>query len=274
MRIPAFIAGFILTFLVLCGVTATLAYVTAPSQYHVLIVGSDQRGSERARSDVLFLVSLPKDSSQQPYMLSIPRDTKIEHDEYGLQKITHFYALGERLDDGKELGNIDLTASVVEELLGTHVDASLEVTFNSFQDILTTLGGAVIDGKTIDADAALAIVRDRFTEGRSDFSRQADEREIFRSTLTKMKDISNAKKILNLAKTSSDIRIRYDRSQLIRFLIGAGISRKGHIELGEIEEAELPGSGGRMYTPDFGKELYYWIPDTAAIETLREEHFQ
>jgi hypothetical protein len=57
-------------------------------------------------------------------------------------------------------------------------------------------------------------------------------------------------------------------------MIGAGISRHGRVEIGEIEEAELPGSGGRIYTPDFGKELYYWIPDTTAIETLSNEHFQ
>ena len=260
MRIPAFVAGFVLTLGTLISVTAFVAYVTAPSQYHVLIVGSDQRGSERARSDVLFLVSIPKDGSQKPYILSIPRDTKIEHDTYGLQKITHFYALGERPDDGKELGNIALTTEVVEGLLDTHIDATFEVTFTSFEDILTAVGGAVIDGKTVAAADALAIVRDRFTDGRSDFSRQADERQIFRSMLTQVKDIRNLKTIISLTKTSPDVRLQYKRLPLIRFLIGAAMSRHGRVEIGEMEEGELPGSGGRIYTPDFERNCTIGCP--------------
>lgn len=274
MKKLAFFAGFFVTLLCLGVLTVFGLYVTAPAQYHFLIVGSDQRGSERARSDVLFLVSIPKDGSQQPYMLSIPRDTKIEHDEYGLQKITHFYALGDRPDDGKELGSIDLTTEVVENLLNTHVDGSFEVTFTSFEQILTALGGAVINGTTVGAEDALKIVRDRFTDGRSDFNRQADERQVFRSLLTKVKDLDKAKAVVDLAKSSSDVRLRYDRFQLIRFLLGAGISRHGKIEIGAVVEAELPGSGGRIYTPAFGKELYYWIPDAAAIKKITEEHFQ
>jgi anionic cell wall polymer biosynthesis LytR-Cps2A-Psr (LCP) family protein len=273
MKSTAFFAGFFLTLFVLVFGTVCFLTVTAPSQYHVLIVGSDQRGTERARSDVLFLVSIPKDGDKKPYVLTIPRDTKIEHDEWGLQKITHFYALGDRPEDGKELGNIDLTESVVEELLDTKIDASFEVTFTSFQEILTELGGGVIDGETVNAEEALALVRDRFTGDRSDFDRQADAREIFRSMLTKVKDPSQLRKVISLANVSPDVRLRYDRSQLVRFLIGAGVSRRGKVEIGEMEEGALPGSGGRIYTPDFGKELYYWIPDEAALQTLHEEHF-
>lgn len=265
--------------------------MTAPSHYTVLFVGSDQRGTERARSDVMFVVSVPKSADQQPYFLSIPRDTKVEHEEWGLEKMTHFYALGDRQDDGKLLGNIDLTTSAVEDLLDVRIDATVEVTFNSFAEIVDLLGGAVVsagsntgetfDGvntgalraQTLTGQEALVVVRDRFTGGRSDFDRQADARQILRSLITKVKNPSVVRQMMKYFDESDQARIDFSSAKLIRFLVGAGVSRKGNITIGEMEEGSVPGVGGRLYTPDFGKELYYWIPDREALQEVVKEHF-
>lgn len=273
LRFTSFLFGFVLTLVVLVGGTVLFIASTAPKTYNVLFVGSDQRGTERARSDILFLVAFPKNANALPYFLSIPRDTKIEHKEFGLQKITHFYALGDRPDDGKQLGNIDLTTEVVEALLDVDVDATVEVTFGSFESIIDELGGAVVDGAVLSGKDALAIVRDRFTGERTDFDRQADARKILRSLLTKVKEPLRARNILATMQKDSQSRVQYDRFRLVRFLIGAGVSRRGHITLGEMEEASLPGHGDRIYTPDFGKDLYYWVLDEEATRRLVEEHF-
>ncbi len=273
LRFTSFLFGFVLTLVILVGGTVLFIGSTAPKTYNVLFVGSDQRGTERARSDVLFIVAFPKSATALPYFLSIPRDTKIEHEEYGLQKITHFYALGDRPDDGKQLGNIALTTSVVEDLLDVTVDATVEVTFSSFESIIDNLGGAIVDGAAVSGKDALAIVRDRFTGERSDFDRQSDAREIVRSLLTKIKEPLRARNMLATMQDDSQARVQYSRTRLIRFLIGAGVSRRGHITLGEMEEASLPGHGDRVYTPDFGKELYYWVLDEEATQRLVEEHF-
>ncbi|MFH1425891.1 MAG: LCP family protein [Candidatus Kerfeldbacteria bacterium] len=273
-RILPFILGFIITSAVLIVVVLGFIVVTAPDHYNVLFVGSDQRGTERARSDVLFVVSVPKSSNKQPYFLTIPRDTYIEHEEWGMQKMTHFYALGERPDDEKALGNIELTRSVIEELLDIKVDATVEVTFQSFEEIINTLGGAVLEGQVVDGPAALAVVRDRFTGDRSDFDRQADAREILRSLVTKIKKPSTVKSLLAYFNDAEQARLDYGKTKLIYFLVGAGISRKGQVSIGEMEEEALPGYGDRIYTPDFGKELYYWIPDEEAIVEIMQQHFK
>ncbi len=273
MRKRAFILGFVLT---VVGTSLLLAFIfvaLAPDRYNVLFVGSDQRGTERARSDVMFIVSIPKSGNEQPFFLTIPRDTKVDDPEYGIQKMTHFYALGDRPDDGKELGSIDLTRGHIEDILDIKVDATVEVTFQSFEEIIDTLGGAALEGETVGGSDALAVVRDRFTGSRSDFDRQADAREILRSLLTKVKEPATAKSLLGYFEDSSQARLDYDKGKLLRFLIGTGISRRGNISIGEMTEDALPGYGDRIYTPDFGKELYYWVPDQEEIDILVEENF-
>lgn len=272
---------------------AVIAYVTAPQHYNVLVVGSDQRGTERARSDVLFVVSIPKSAKQQPFFLSIPRDTKVEHEEYGLQKINHMYIYGERPDDGKLLGNIDLTQHTVEELLDVKMDATIEVTFTSFAELIDLIGGTAVSdaggstgqtfngvdtgalrGEELSGEEALTVIRDRFTAGRSDFDRQSDQREIFRSLLTKIKNPDTIRAVLDYFETSDSARLEFNKTKLLHFLYGAGVSRKGNVSIGEMVEESVPGAGGRVYTPDFGKELYYWIPDEAALQVIVDEHLK
>jgi len=272
-KFNAFLFGFIATGIIIVVGGFIFFFVTSPKQYIVLVVGSDQRGTERARSDVLFVVSIPKDPQKKPFFLSIPRDTKVEDSEWGLQKITHFYALGERPDDGKMLGNIGLTTQAVEQLLDIHVDATVEVTFQSFQEIVNDLGGAIVNKKKVDGAEALAIVRDRFTSGRTDFSRQEDEREILRSLLTKVKSKEKVNTVMKYFDTSEQARIDYNKRKLVHFLFGAGIARRGKMTIGEMEEASLPGKGMKIYTPSFGKELYYWVLDEEATQKLVQEHF-
>ncbi|PIW36696.1 MAG: hypothetical protein COW24_03990 [Candidatus Kerfeldbacteria bacterium CG15_BIG_FIL_POST_REV_8_21_14_020_45_12] len=274
MRFLAFIIGLLLSWFVLAGALVVFLYVSAPDRYNVLVIGSDQRGTERARSDVLFVVSIPKKGKEKPYFLTIPRDTKIDHDEWGMQKITHFYALGDRSDDGKLLGNYTLTTSVVEDLLDIKVDATLEVTFGSFEEIIDSLGGATLNGKNVNGADALAVVRDRFTDGRSDFDRQADGREIFRSLLTKIKEPAKVKALQQFFADSNDARLTYSKTRLTHFLVGAGIARRGNVSIGEIEEGEVPGASARIYTPDFGKDLYYWVADEEELKLIVDEHFR
>jgi len=286
-----FIIGSIIGFIAIGFLTMFFFDVIAPSQYTVLFVGSDQRGTERARSDVMFIVTIPKKADAEPFFLSIPRDTKVEHEEWGLQKMTHFYVLGDRPDDGKLLGNIDLTRTAVEDLLDIKIDATIEVTFESFAEIVDVIGGASVSSRAstgqkfdgvdtaaltsgaLSGEEALVVIRDRFTGGRSDFDRQADAREILRSLITQVKDPAVIKEVLAYFKDSDQARLDFKQTKLIRFLIGAGVSRKGKVSIGEMSEDTIPGQGGRIYTPDFGKELYYWIPDEEALQELVQEHF-
>lgn len=257
------------TFLVL-----VFFYLTAPSNFNVLVIGSDQRGDERARSDVMFVVSIPKSGDKQPVFLSVPRDTKVEDKEHGLQKMTHFYAMGDRTDPNKKLGNRTLTQEKIEDLLDVKVDATLEVTFDSFQEIIDSVDGVSLEGKDATGSQALARIRDRFTEGRSDFDRQANEREVFRGILTKVKSPKKARALYDYFQSSDKANLEFDKVKLARFAFGAGIARRGDVSIGEMKELEIPGKGEKIYTPSFGKALYYWVVDEPELKKIVDENLK
>lgn len=249
-------------------------YLTAPSNFNALVIGSDQRGDERARSDVMFVVSIPKSGDKQPVFLSVPRDTKVDDKEYGLQKMTHFYAMGDRTDPNKKLGNRTLTQEKVEDLLDIKVDATLEVTFDSFQEIIDSVDGVSLEGKDATGSQALARIRDRFTEGRSDFDRQANEREVFRGILTKVKSPKKARALYDYFQSSDKANLEFDKVKLARFAFGAGIARRGDVGIGEMKELEIPGKGEKIYTPSFGKALYYWVVDEPELKKIVDENLK
>ena len=200
-------------------------------------------------------------------MFSIPRDTLVEDATWGRQKMTHFYALGDAPADGKSLGNVDLTRTQIETLTGLSIDASLEVTFDSFTGIVDQLGGATIEGQTVSGAQALAAVRDRFSGDRSDFDRQFDARQVVQSLASKLvTSPTTARQALATVAANPQARLRYQRSSALRFGLATWLGHRGHITLTGIEEGSVPGSGQMIYTPDFGTELYYWVPDTTALQ--------
>ncbi len=272
-RFLALSAGFSLGLLLCVTLTVAHVYWGAPSRYNILVIGSDQRGDERARSDVLFVVSIPKRAGQPVLFLSIPRDTLIQDSTYGMQKITHFYALGDRPDDGKLLGNVDLTKQAVEQLVNVHVDATVEVTFSSFQEIVNNLGGATLHGATVSGDEALGIVRDRFTAGRSDFSRQADEREVMQSLIAKINSPSQVRVLLHYFKNNQQARFHYSTLSGFRFGAATFLGHGGHLSLTSVDDQSIPGTGQTLYTPDFGQDLYYWVPDADAVRAIHDQYF-
>lgn len=239
-----------------------------PKRYNILVIGSDQRSDEPGRSDVLMVVSLTKSPTVPPSIVTIPRDTRVEVPGHGLQKITHAYAFDVKRTDGKDLGNKNLTKQVAEDLLHVHVDATVEVTFASFQQIIDRLGGVTTqaNGK-LNGEEALKIVRDRFREG-GDFARTADQREILVQTVREVKGQNAFSIVYDFLKNSSESRITINESQFLPFFAYAVIRRGGSFSLAGIHTDVVPGAGKMIYTPDFGKELYYWVPDAAATKKL------
>ena len=61
--------------------------------FYVMLLGSDARGDEASRSDVNILLRVDPGKGQLT-MVSIPRDTKVEIEGHGTQKINAAYAFG------------------------------------------------------------------------------------------------------------------------------------------------------------------------------------
>lgn len=263
-----FITGALIGIIVLVALGAFAVYgfyKAAPARYNVLVVGTDQRANERSRSDVLMLFSIPKNPGRQATLLTIPRDTYVDVEGYGKDKITHAYVYGDAKDD--KLGNIDLTKQTVESFLGINVHATLEYNFESFKEIVDSLGGVTVGGDVLDGEDALAIVRNRYREG-GDFARTTDQREVFQGILDKARNRANAQSLLAYMETSENARLQYSTIEGVQFVVALFIRSYGNVTMPEVVEEVIPGAGARKYADAFGKELYFWVPDEEELEVM------
>ncbi|MEC0371167.1 LCP family protein [Paenibacillus chibensis] len=108
--------------------------------FSVMLLGSDQRKDEPARSDTLiYAVVRPKDS--KVLLISIPRDTYTEIVGKGKKdKITHAYAFG-----GQQMSK-----DTIEAFLDHKVDYYATINFQGLKDAVNALGGVELPiGKDI-----------------------------------------------------------------------------------------------------------------------------
>lgn len=262
----------ILLIIVIGAVIPFGVYISQPRYFTVLVIGSDQRGAEQARSDALILVSIPKSAVDPFSMIMVPRDTKIDHPEKGMQKLTHFYAMWENEDE--YLGNRELTQSVIEEALDITIDGTVEVTFDSFSEIVDLLGGVDTAAGHLDGAAAREIVHNRYNKAGGDFGRGAAQREILRNLLSRMKTPANALAVRDYFANTNRARLHVPIRQAGLFGVAYLIGHRGQMSLGEAEEVVLPGNGQKIYTSDFGKELYYWVLDEAGTAQVVEQYLE
>ncbi|MCA9375616.1 MAG: LCP family protein [Candidatus Doudnabacteria bacterium] len=254
-------------------VGAVVLFLFAPNRFNVLVIGSDQRGTERARSDVMFIFSLAKWPSDRTSLITIPRDSRVDIPGHGIDKLTHAYAYGE-VEEGSVLGNKDLTTVSIENVLDIQIDGTIEVTFDSFVSIVDALGG--VDHSTeghLDGEAALAQVRDRYRPG-GDFARTSDQRELFRALLTKVRSGGNPQMLYRLSQEDPQIRVDIPEQKFLWFGYGFFIAHGGKLSLGEVYDEALPGKGETLFAPAFGQNLYFWVLDEQKTAELVEMHLR
>jgi polyisoprenyl-teichoic acid--peptidoglycan teichoic acid transferase len=100
----------------------------------LLVLGSDQRGSEPARSDTIMLMRFdPKTHSVS--QLSIPRDTYVAMAGHGNTKINEAYFWG----------GAPLSIQTVRSLTGVPINHIMLVNFRGFPDLIDSVGGVVVD---------------------------------------------------------------------------------------------------------------------------------
>jgi anionic cell wall polymer biosynthesis LytR-Cps2A-Psr (LCP) family protein len=261
-----------LSLIVIVALGIFMTYAATPARFNILIVGSDQRGTERARSDVLMVFSVPKSPSQSLSLITIPRDTRVEVDGFGTQKITHAYAFGDRTGD-KDLGNIDLTKKTVEQFLDIPIHATAEFTFESFKGMVDFAGGVDTPDGHVDGTEALKIVRNRYREG-GDFARTRDQRNIFLSLAQRLQNPSELKRFYSYIQQQDQTRLQYDTVPTWQFGAMAALRRSGKFDFANTHTDFIPGKGDTIYTPEYKANLYYWIPDLDATNKLVKEYLR
>lgn len=177
--------------------------------FNVLILGADYRpGDTNYRSDTMMVAHVdPK--KMRVWLLSIPRDTRVEIPGHGAEKINaaHF------------LGGPESAIKAVESLTDLKINHYLEMNFRGFKRTVDALGGIWVDvpvtiddkqadaspGKVashidagyqlLDGNHALTFVRARHQFVDQDFSRMKNQQLFFRALADQMAKSSSVARL-------------------------------------------------------------------------------
>ena len=144
------------------------------------------------RSDTLMLLHITADR-QSAYLVSIPRDTYVNVEGYGMQKINAAFSYG----------GPSLMTSTVEDFTGLRVDHVAIIDWNGFKDLSTAVGGVrvyvpedIYDPAAdrswsqgyhdLQGDEALAYVRMRYGLADGDYDRIQRQQNFLRTLMSKL----------------------------------------------------------------------------------------
>lgn len=103
--------------------------------FTILLLGSDVRPDEEAARADTIIVAKVDPESKRVWMISIPRDTRVEVPGYGTEKI----------NSANFHGGPALAVETVEKFLDVPINHYMEIDFEGFQSIVDALGGVYID---------------------------------------------------------------------------------------------------------------------------------
>lgn len=160
--------------------------VGAAGSLNYLLLGSDSRGSDRGRSDVMMLAHVPP-GHDKVYLISFTRDMWVTIPGRGAAKINAGYAYG----------GVPLAVRTVENLIGTRIDHAVMINFTGFSGLTTALGGVTVNNRhatpgfpkgqiTVSGDQALKYVRERYNVPGGDLGRAERQRAVVQAILSRM----------------------------------------------------------------------------------------
>ena len=148
--------------------------------FYMLVLGSDARVNDAtSRSDVMILLRVDPTNGKIT-MVSIPRDTKVEIEGHGTQKINAAYAFGGAAGAVTEV-HFDELEQLVDDLGGVWVD----VPVSNNQTGASNTGQKLNSGyQLLNGSQALAFARERYGYTRGDFQR-ADNQKLVAQAIVK-----------------------------------------------------------------------------------------
>ncbi len=176
--------------------------------FTVLLLGNDKRpGEDSARADTIVLAKIDPDADKV-WMLSIPRDTRVQVPGYGTEKI----------NAATFHGGPALMVDTVEQFLGIPVNHYMDIDFDGFIHVVDAVGGVWIDVdadindpkasshgsetatridkgyQRLDGEHALTFVRSRdFPD--ADFTRMKHQQQFFKALADQTASLGNVLKI-------------------------------------------------------------------------------
>lgn len=168
-----------------------LSESTVQEPYYVLLLGSDARANDTAsRSDTMILVRVDANVGKAT-LVSIPRDTKVEIEGHGTQKINAAYAFG------GPAGAVE----AVENMAGIEISHYAEIHFDELEKAVDQLGGIWVDVpvssnqtgsshsqyqfdagmQKMTGEQVLVFARERYGYSEGDFQRAENQRIVVQS---------------------------------------------------------------------------------------------
>lgn len=183
--------------------------------YNLLILGYDKRHDEtRYRSDTMLLARVDP-VSKKVWLISLPRDYRVEIPGEGVAKLNAAYSIGEE----------ELAIKTVEKLTGQTINHYMGVSFDGFASIVDGMGGveidvpvaindpkadytidnsaAVVDAglQTLDGKHALTFVRSRAYPD-ADFSRMKNQQAFFMAVADQVANKVSLAKLMKIVGTT------------------------------------------------------------------------
>lgn len=213
----------------------TLATSDSPSDpFYMLLIGVD-KSEEREESDIYggayrtdsMILTRVDPKNGKITMVSIYRDTMVELEGYGKQKINAAYAFG----------GPSLAVKTVSKLAGVPIHHYAEIDFNGFEDVVDSLGGVEVDvpmaiddplagepleagPQTLNGAQALTLCRSRHAYddyGDGDLMRAANQRMIISAILKKIMSSDVATMTNTVNTLSSYITTDFSVSSILGF---------------------------------------------------------
>ena len=155
-----------------------------------VVMGSDTRGDERGRSDVLLIAHL-NGARDQLYLISFPRDMYVPIPGHGKNKINAAYSFG----------GPALTVETLESLLDVRMDHLAMIDFEGFLGLSEAVGGVTVNNRiasrsagytfpkgeiTLQGEELLAYVRQRHGLPMGDLDRTERHRAVIKALVLKL----------------------------------------------------------------------------------------
>jgi len=166
-----------------------------PNGKNILLLGIDERedtNNFKGLTDTIIVYHISS-WGKKDSLISIPRDIRVQLQEYGWNKINAAY----------KYGGVEMIKEEIYKLTDIKIDNVMVVNFRGFKEIIDILGGVKIIVEdplhdplsgtdfdpgtyTMNGEQALAFVRDRSSTAGSDFDR-VDRQKYFLSEVMKQK---------------------------------------------------------------------------------------
>lgn len=203
----------------------TTATSNQDDPFYMLVLGSDARDSDSgSRTDVMILLRVDPKSGAIT-MVSIPRDTKIEIEGQGTQKINAAYAYG---------GSAG-AVSAVSKFAGVPISRCAVIHFDELKQLVDDLGGIWVDvpvsndqtgssntGATLKAgyqllngEQALSLARERYGYTRGDFQRADNQKLIATAIIKKVLEQPATQLPATIQKLAQCVTVNYSVSDIV-----------------------------------------------------------